>query len=84
MTWVSWLVFVLYWAVCLGPLRPEFIRQWRFTVPGSIVGWVTFAVAASIRELTQVWWGPLAVAVLVGLGAATSARQWLDETLGGQ
>ena len=77
----TWVAFFVYLVVCLGPLRRGFLGQWRFTVPASVVGWVAFFITASIREPTEPWGMPLAVAAFVALGAGAAGKQWLDEQL---
>ena len=84
MSWLSKLVLIAYIVLCLGPLRPMFWSndRWRFCLPGSVAGWIAYAIAVSARHPHEPWWVATAVGVFVGLGAGAAAKRWIDQELG--
>ncbi len=81
MSWGAWVVLALYVVACAGPLRRPFFRQWRFTVPASLGGWVAFYLAGLMLPPGGPAWGRIFVALMVGLGGGAATKRWLDEEL---
>lgn len=79
---MKWLIFIVALLLLLGPLRRHFFRQWRFTVPAVLWGFLAWIVLSGIMKPQDPWWMPWIVAICVALGAGTAGKQFFDEVFG--